>query len=116
MGRTILLPLLLPIGRQRGQARVVHVPPGGEMVQRLKRSMVEAEHLVNRIIKKAADAGVAHARRFGFEVEHLAVEPRLPKQPAVKPRPTPAQRRLQFGKHAEGERTGAGTVLETATM
>src|SRR5207247_10509951 len=83
------------------------------MVQRLKRSMVEAEHLVNRVIKKAADAGGAHARRFGFEVEHLADESRLPKQPAVKPRPMPVQRRLQFGNHAQGERTVAGNVLVT---
>src|SRR2546422_9883988 len=116
MGRTILLPLLLPIGGQWARAVVLTVPPGGEMVQRLKRSMVEAEHLVNGIIKKAADAGGAPARRFGFEVEHLADESRLPKQPAVKPRPMPVQRCLQFGNHAQGERTVAGNVLVTTHL
>jgi hypothetical protein len=43
------------------KARIVHVAADGEVIQQLEGEVLEAEHLVHRIVEEAADAGRAHA-------------------------------------------------------
>ena len=47
-------------------ARIVHRPADREVIQRLERGILKAEHLVDRIIKKTADARRPDAGRFRF--------------------------------------------------
>ena len=48
--------MLKPIGRQGGQASVLDMASGREVIERLKHRVVESKHLVDWVIKKAADS------------------------------------------------------------
>src|SRR5688500_178406 len=107
---------IAPVRRQGGESRVVHRAADGEVVERLELEVPEAEHLVYRVVEEAADAGRAHAGGFGFEIEHLPNEARLPEEAAVERRPVLDQRRLVLGEHAEREGAVAGDVLAAAHL
>src|SRR3970282_902210 len=51
--------MIQPVRRQRRQARILDWPAGGEVVERLKGFVLEAKHVVDRVVEKAADAGRA---------------------------------------------------------
>ena len=67
--------MIKTIRRQGGQAWVLHVASGREVIERLKHRVVESKHLVDRVIKKAADSRRTHARRLRFQIKHLADHP-----------------------------------------
>src|SRR6266436_590012 len=54
-----------------------------EVVEALPVARRDAEHLVNGIIEVATDPGRTNARRFSFEVQHLAYETGLPEEISI---------------------------------
>ena len=48
------------------------------MVEVLKNVVLDAEQVVEGIVKVAADAGAADAGGLGFQIEHLAEHARFP--------------------------------------
>ena len=64
--------MIKAVGRQGGQARVLHVASDREVIKRLKHRAVESKHLVDRVIKKAADSRRTDASRLRFQIKHLA--------------------------------------------
>src|ERR1700736_3483390 len=72
------------VRRQRGKASVLNWATHSEMIEALPIARRDAEPLVNRIIKVAADPGRTNARLFRLEVQHLAHESGLPEEISVK--------------------------------
>ncbi len=70
--------MIKAVGRQGSQARVLHVASDREVIERLKHRVVESKHLVDRVIKKAADSRRTDARSLRFQLEHLPDQPSLP--------------------------------------
>jgi hypothetical protein len=56
------------LGRQGDEARVLHVSAHCEVIERLKARVCKPEHLVNRVVEKAAYACGAHTGGFRFEI------------------------------------------------
>src|ERR1700682_1935558 len=79
------LSVIQAIGRQSGQARILDRATGGEVIERLKRRVVESKHLMDRVIEKAADSRRTDASRLRLQVKHLADHAGLPEKPAVEP-------------------------------
>ena len=60
------LSMIKAIRRQRRQAGVLHMASGREVVERLKRHVIEPHDLMHRVIKKTADSGSPNASRLRF--------------------------------------------------
>ena len=85
------LSMIKAIRRQGGQTRVFDMASGREVVERLKRHVIEPQYLVHRVIKKAADSGSPDANRLRFQIKHLADHACLPEESAIEPRSVPIQ-------------------------
>src|SRR5262245_7170430 len=84
------------------------------MVERLESVIDESEHLVNRIVEEAADAGAARALGFGGEVEHLADDAGFPEQVTVERRPELGEAGVELRDHAEAEEAVGRDLLVAA--
>ena len=62
---------------------------GREVIERLKRCVVESKYLMDRIIKEAADSCCTHTGRLRLEIKHLTDYPGLPEKSPIKPRSVP---------------------------
>src|SRR6202043_3038787 len=74
-----------------------------EVVQTLKGMVFEAEHVMDGVIVKAADAGRARAGRFRFQVQNLPDEAGLPEEVTVERLAVLAQARVELRNHAQAE-------------
>ena len=77
--------MIKAIGRQGGQARVLDMASGREVIEGLKRRVVESHYLMDRIIKEAADSGRTDATRLCPPDKALGRSPRFPRKSPVKP-------------------------------
>src|SRR5215471_8376984 len=86
------------VGRQGRQTRVVDRAAGGEVIERLPRTVAgQAERAMQRVVEEAADTGRTDARGLGLEVEHLPDRPAFPVQLAIAPKPADGE----VGEHRE---------------
>ena len=106
--------MIKAIRRQGGQASVLDMASGREVIERLKHRVVESHYLMDRVIKKAADSRGTDSSRLRLKIKHLADHSRLPEKSPVKPRSMPSQACFEFRDHPQGKRTIAGDIL-TAT-
>src|SRR5688572_7311686 len=74
------------IGRQGGEAWVLHWPAYCKVIQALPVPALQTEQAVHLIVEEATDAGGAHAGCLRFQVEHLPDQAAFPEQPAIAPR------------------------------
>src|SRR5205823_12772688 len=74
-----------------------------EVVEAAPALGIDAERAARRLVEEAADAGRAHADRFGFEVEDLPHRAALPVQARIEPRSIPRERGLVLGQHRARE-------------
>jgi hypothetical protein len=58
--------MIKAIRRQGGQARVLDMASGREVIERLKHRVVVSYYLMDRIIRKTADSRSTDARRLRF--------------------------------------------------
>ncbi len=86
------------------------------MVEGLACFSGEAEEIMDRVVKEAADPGGSDARGFGFEVENLTDHARFPEQPTVDPGAVSLYWPFKFREHGDTERTVGGDVLATAHL
>src|SRR3990172_8052841 len=77
--------VIMAIRRQGGQATVLHVASGREVIERLKHRAAESKHLVDRVIKKTADSRRTDPSRLRLQIKHLADHPCFPEKSPVKP-------------------------------
>src|SRR5713226_2265077 len=106
--------MIKAIRRQGRQAGVVHMASRREVVERLKRHVIEPHYPMHRVIKKTADSGSPDAGRLRLQIEHLADHPCFPEESPIEPRSVPMQARFEFCDHPQGKRTVPGNIL-TAT-
>ena len=95
------------------QSRVFNRLADRKMIKALIAIVAEAQNLVDRVIKKAADARTPEAVCFCLQVQHLADHPALPKHPAVEPRSKAVQSPLKLTEHAQAEAAVRGDGLAT---
>ncbi len=104
------------IGRLRSEASVIDVAAYGEMVERLKRIVAEAEDIVHGIIEEAADARGTKADGLSFQVKHLGYCTGLPVQAAVEPIAELPEWSRELRDEAQRERAVAGDFLAAADL
>jgi hypothetical protein len=87
----VTLLMIKAIRRQGGQASVLDMASGREVIQRLEHGVVESHYLMDRVIKKAADSRGTDSSRLRLKIKHLADHSRLPEKSSVKPWSMPSQ-------------------------
>src|SRR5450759_2148856 len=100
----------------RLEAHIVDRPAHGEVVEHLEPVAGEPEHPVCEVVEKASDAGATETTRFGFEVEDLTDDARLPIQAAVVPRAERLEGRAVLGEHRRCEDPVCGDCLIAARL
>src|SRR5260370_33817648 len=65
------------------------------------------------VVEVAADACRAHARSLGFQIKHLAENPRFPEQTAIPPGALGADCLSEISNHAQAKGAIRGDLLMT---
>jgi hypothetical protein len=73
------------IRREGRQAIILNRAANCEVIKVLKLIAVYAQQFMKRVIKVAPDACRARAGSLGFQIQHLAENPRFPEQTAIPP-------------------------------
>ena len=74
--------------------------------------IVDAQHLVHRVVEEAADAGTSHSSGFGFQIQHLPDRATLPEQAPVVRGAVHGQR----GSHQPGPGLASSVCLQRAVL
>ena len=105
--------LQMGIRRESHQAMILYRPAHGEVIQVLKLITGETQQIVKRVVEVAADACRAHASSLGFQIQHLAENPRFPEQTALPPSALGADRLSEISDHSQAEGAIRGDLLVT---
>ena len=84
------------------------------MVQALELIAFQPQHVVNRIVEVAANAGRTETGSLSFEIQHLPHHPGFPEKIAIEPTPMLLDRFSKLRDHAEAEETISSNVLMAA--
>src|SRR5579871_5299275 len=97
-----------------GEPLIFRRPTNGEVVQALKLIACESEQLMKDIVEITADAGRAHARGLGLQIQDVSQNSGLPEEPTIPPGAVSANALSKVGDHAQAEGAVGGNLLMAA--
>jgi hypothetical protein len=91
----------MPVRGEGHQTAILDRTSDRKVIEGLQAESLDGHNLMYGVVEKAADPGRPDPGRFGFEIQDLSQQTRLPEHPWIPPGSSSSQLALKFGKHGE---------------